>query len=105
MQVAVVGLVLQFISFLTFVCLAVVFGLRVWVSPPTPKYLGIADQLSKRRTPWKWSKTITRQTSQGSSTIYLRWNEDWRVLYWAVMYTAVGFIVSLRHALEQVIRG
>ncbi|WVQ64665.1 uncharacterized protein L199_002832 [Kwoniella botswanensis] len=71
LYVALVGLIVQCVSFMLFLCLAVVFGYKI------------------RRTP-KW--TNTPQNSQGFA-VHLRRLEDWRMILYAVLWTGVGIMI------------
>ncbi|WVW81622.1 hypothetical protein I302_103617 [Kwoniella bestiolae CBS 10118] len=71
LYVALIGLIIQCVSFLLFLCLAIVFGYRI------------------RGTP-KW--TNAPLNSQGY-TVHLRKMEDWRIILYAVLWTGIGIMI------------
>ncbi|WRT63495.1 uncharacterized protein IL334_000400 [Kwoniella shivajii] len=71
LYVALVGLILQCLSFMTFIGLAVVFGRRI-----------------KKTSKW----TKTPNNAQGY-TVSLWWKEDWRSIYFAILWTSIGIMV------------
>lgn len=90
LQIALVGLILQLISFLSFTLILLYFGYKVRTTHP----LAWAGARSNSPPPSSSSSSTTAATSQAS--LWKFWKkekiEDWRVLYWAVCWTTLGFL-------------
>jgi hypothetical protein len=83
-KIALVGVILQAVAFGTFTIFLIYFGMRV-----------------KSLYPEKWN--VKRQYNRGSllNIFSKQAIDDWRILYWAMLLAAVGFIVrSIFRAVE-----
>lgn len=50
---------------------------------------------SAKRHPEKWSSVVSSRRGSGTYVdVKLGWTEDWRTVYWALLWSGAGIIVS-----------